>query len=107
MVFIWAPEGARLAASVAVTAEIAADVQPPALHPGGPVVDEAVAALAPNGHENGHDTLAIDGAEFDLHQMLQALQAVRARDFSPRLPRDGTGLAVQISDTLNDIVAAK
>src|SRR6266851_7439338 len=86
--------------------DIASDIQPSEIQPASPVVDEAVAALAPNGHENGHDTLAIDGADFDLHQMLHALQAVRIGDFSARLPGDGTGLAGKIADTFNEIVAA-
>src|SRR5713226_7801165 len=68
---------------------------------GAPVVEEALAALA-----NGHAEEIIDGDSFDLHHMLQALQAVRVGDFSARLPGDGTGLAGKIADTFNEIVAA-
>src|SRR5438105_2475763 len=64
--------------------------------------DEAVVALG----ANGHDTSTRDGADFDLHQMLDALQAVRFGDFSVRLPGDRTGLAGKIADTFNEIVAA-
>ncbi|HEY8874410.1 MAG TPA: HAMP domain-containing protein, partial [Stellaceae bacterium] len=82
------------------------------IEPGAPVVDEAIAALGQNGHDNGHDTVALDGTvtldgeDFDLHQMLQALQAVRVGDFSVRLPGDRTGLSGKIADTFNEIVAA-
>src|SRR5260221_13299701 len=72
------------------------------LHSGTPVLDEAVAALA----SNGHDTIALADGDFDLHQMLHALQAVRFGDFSVRLPGNRTGLAGKISDTFNEIVAA-
>jgi len=56
--------------------------------------------VAPNG------IVALDGEDFDLHQMLQALQAVRVGDFSVRLPGDRTGLTGKIADTFNEIVAA-
>ena len=66
--------------------EITSDVQS-----GPPMVDEAIAALGQNGHENGHDVapngiVALDGEDFDLHQMLQALQAVRVGDFLKLVP---------------------
>ena len=70
--------------------------------PGAPVVEEALAALAPNGHAGE----MIDRDSFDLHHMLQALQAMRVGDFSVRLPADRTGLAGKIADTFNEIVAA-
>src|ERR1700719_2016396 len=70
--------------------------------PGAPVVDEALAALASNGHAGE----TIDEDSFDLHHMLQALQAMRVGDFSVRLPADRTGLAGKIADTFNEIVAA-
>ena len=41
-----------------------------------------------------------------LRSLLQALQAVRAGDFSARLPTDEVGLAGKIADTFNDIVSA-
>jgi len=89
--------------------EITADIQP-----GAPVVDEAIGALGSNGHDtaapNGvmapSGVVTIDGEDFDLHQMLHALQAVRVGDFSVRLPGDRTGLTGKIADTFNEIVAA-
>ncbi len=51
---------------------------------------------------NGAD----DGTASDLHDLLQALQAVRVGDFSVRLPGDRTGLIGKVADTFNDIVAA-
>ncbi len=80
---------------VAEIAEVSSDALPDA-----PVVEEALAALA-----NGHAEV-IDGDSFDLHHMLQALQAMRVGDFSVRLPADRTGLAGKIADTFNEIVAA-
>ena len=53
-------------------------------------------------HSNGAD----DGTASDLHDLLQALQAVRVGDFSVRLPGDRTGLIGKVADTFNDIVAA-
>ena len=41
-----------------------------------------------------------------LRSLLQALQAVRAGDFSARLPTDEVGLAGKIADMFNDIVSA-
>jgi CheY-like chemotaxis protein/HAMP domain-containing protein len=41
----------------------------------------------------------------DLHALLEALQAVRAGDFSVRLPVDRTGLDGKVADTFNEIVA--
>ncbi len=41
----------------------------------------------------------------ELTRLLEALQAVRAGDFSVRLPGDQVGLAGKIADTFNDIVA--
>ena len=41
-----------------------------------------------------------------LHSLLQALQAVRAGDFSARLPTDQIGLPGKIGDAFNDIVSA-
>src|SRR5438874_1272139 len=85
--------------------EVATDTQHTAV-----VTDEAVAALGTNGHDpvadHGVDPGVLDGADFDLHQMLHALQAVRFGDFSVRLPGDRTGLTGKIADTFNEIVAA-
>src|SRR5271165_1109744 len=41
-----------------------------------------------------------------LHSLLQAMQAVRAGDFSARLPTDRVGLPGKIGDAFNDIVSA-
>src|SRR5260221_7370659 len=78
-------------------AEITSDVLP-----GGPVVDDALAALVTNGHAEE----IIDGDAFDLRHMLQALQAMGVGDFSVRLPAAQPGLAGKIADTFNEIVAA-
>src|SRR6202158_4142813 len=79
----------------------------PDIQPGAPVVDEAIAALDSNGHVTAAPNgTTIDGGNFDLHQMLHALQAVRVGDFSVRLPGDRTGLSGKIADTFNEIVAA-
>src|SRR3954451_5699390 len=55
-------------------------------------------------HANG------DGAEIlsaaDLRDLLQALRAVRAGDFSVRLPTHPGGVMGKVADTLNEIVAA-
>jgi methyl-accepting chemotaxis protein len=42
----------------------------------------------------------------DPRELLAALEAVRAGDFSARLPGDRTGLAGKIADTFNDIVGS-
>jgi HAMP domain-containing protein/CheY-like chemotaxis protein/signal transduction histidine kinase len=57
-----------------------------------------------NGRGNGHDGGGDQGAE--LQMIFEALQSVRAGDFSVRLPRDLTGLAGKVSDAFNEIVAA-
>ena len=49
--------------------------------------------------------LAPANATFDLPMLLEALQAVRAGDFSVRLPGDRIGLEGKIADTFNDIIA--
>src|SRR6476659_2475367 len=72
------------------------------IHTATPVLVEAVVALA----SNGHDTVAIAEGDFEQHQLLHALQAMRYGDFSVRLPGDMTGIAGKIADTFNEIVAA-
>ena len=56
------------------------------------------AALINGIHPNAND--------FDLDGLLIALQAMRAGDFSVRLPGNWTELAGKIADTFNDIVSA-
>jgi HAMP domain-containing protein/CheY-like chemotaxis protein/signal transduction histidine kinase len=68
-----------------------------------PIDTEAVASL---GHVNGDNGSANGVAAFDQRQMLQALHAVRAGDFTARMPSDHTGLAGKIADSFNEIVAA-
>jgi methyl-accepting chemotaxis protein len=46
------------------------------------------------------------GASFDLHLLLNGLQAISAGEFSVRLPGHWTGLEGKIADTFNEIVAA-
>ena len=53
------------------------------------------------GSKNGSD-----GQGFQLDSLLDALQAVRAGDFSVRLPANQTGIEGKIADAFNDIVAA-
>src|SRR5689334_23192665 len=55
-------------------------------------------ALIDGIHPNAND--------FDLDGLLIALQAMRAGDFTVRLPGNRTDLAGKIADTFNDIVAA-
>jgi len=54
-------------------------------------------------HPNGHP---VEGLDSGLHELLLALQAMRAGDFSVRISADHTGLIGKIADTFNDIVAA-
>jgi len=84
------------------TADGMVEVISPEVQPDAAVVDVAISSLG----SNGHDVAAFDDESFDLHRMLQALQAVRVGDFSVRLPGDSTGLAGKIADTFNEIVAA-
>ena len=42
---------------------------------------------------------------FELHKLLHALQAMRAGDFSVRLPGDHLGIEGKIADTFNEIAA--
>src|ERR1051326_6479777 len=86
--------------------EITTDIQPADAHsqppvPNGAVVEEDAVVIA-----NGHDEAVLDEGDSDLHQMLQALQAVRIGDFTVRLPGNRVGLAGKIADTFNEIVAA-
>ncbi len=48
----------------------------------------------------------LNGHAADLHNLLHALQAVKAGDFSVRLAGHETGLFGKIADTFNDIVAS-
>ncbi|MGH6980432.1 MAG: HAMP domain-containing protein, partial [Stellaceae bacterium] len=57
-------------------------------------------ATGANGHAAGADTSA------ELQLILDALQSIRAGDFSVRLPRDLSGLAGKVADSFNEIVAA-
>jgi hypothetical protein len=77
--------------------EFVGDVAPPLA-----VTDPAAASRAVNGRADAD----ADADDFDLHRMLQALQAVRVGDFTVRLPGDATGIAGKIADTFNEIVAA-
>src|SRR4051794_36720680 len=81
--------------------EIATDSTPNA-----PVVEEALEALATNGHLAEEIGNGADHGQVELRHMLHALQAVRVGDFSVRLPADGIGIAGKIADCFNEIVAA-
>ena len=50
--------------------------------------------------------IGADGSSIDLKRLLEALQAMRAGDFSARLPSHESGLAGRVAETFNDIVAA-
>ena len=56
--------------------------------------------------QNGSGFAGEDGSSLDLKQLLEALQAMRAGDFSARLPSHEGGLAGRVAETFNDIVAA-
>ncbi|HWF63891.1 MAG TPA: HAMP domain-containing protein, partial [Rhizomicrobium sp.] len=45
------------------------------------------------------------GLDFALEELLKALQAMQAGDFSVRLPGNQTGIVGKISDTFNDIIS--
>ena len=66
----------------------------------------ATASVKPKGaRTNGGSARAKIDQEY-LHSLLQALQAVRAGNFSARLPTDQIGLPGKIGDAFNDIVSA-
>ncbi|HKD46774.1 MAG TPA: HAMP domain-containing protein [Rhizomicrobium sp.] len=49
---------------------------------------------------------SMQGLDFAPDELLKALQAMQAGDFSVRLPGNQTGIAGKISDTFNDIISA-
>ena len=69
---------------------------------------------ASNGNGDGHDphtgrsadSLSLTVSMDDMRELLQAMQGMKAGDFSVRLPGDAVGLYGKISDAFNDIVAA-
>jgi HAMP domain-containing protein/CheY-like chemotaxis protein/signal transduction histidine kinase len=65
---------------------------------GDAVVDFTNGAPVPEAGKNGRST-------FELHDLLRALQAMRAGDFSVRLAGDHLGIEGKIADTFNEIVA--
>jgi methyl-accepting chemotaxis protein len=65
------------------------------------------ASVARRKKNNGHGAVAADGASgLDLHQLLDAMNAMQAGDFSVRLPGSQIGVAGKICDAFNTIVAA-
>src|SRR5258708_37100563 len=66
----------------------------------GEAAHEAVAAL--------QDTRGgeANGSYGNLHELLQALQAMRVGDFSVRMSGDSVGIFGKVADTFNEIVAA-
>ncbi|HMH65123.1 MAG TPA: HAMP domain-containing protein, partial [Rhizomicrobium sp.] len=52
---------------------------------------------------NGHDPAAF--SQLALEELLEALQAMQAGDFSVRLPGSQTGIAGKIADTFNEIIS--
>src|SRR5215470_18635489 len=53
----------------------------------------------PDGRLNG-------GSPAELHDLLNALQAIRVGDFSVRMPGNQLGILGKIADTFNEIVAS-
>jgi HAMP domain-containing protein/CheY-like chemotaxis protein/signal transduction histidine kinase len=66
--------------------------------PNGPN-ESASAALTEERSLNGNSSAV-------LHDLLQALQAMRVGDFSVRMPANGVGIEGKIADTFNEIVTA-
>ena len=66
------------------------------------VADAAGSSCVEEMHINGAD----GSSSPVLHDLLHALRAVRAGDFSVRLVSDQLGLMGKIADTFNEIVAA-
>ena len=64
---------------------------------GSPPVGEPAASV--EGRANG-------GSSAEMHDLLNALQAMRVGDFSVRMPGNQVGLLGKIADTFNEIVAA-
>jgi len=69
-----------------------------------PTTNEAIPDLA-NGTSMAPEIGRNGKATFELHDLLRALQAMRAGDFSVRLPGDHLGIEGKIADTFNEIVA--
>src|ERR1700684_2514188 len=55
----------------------------------------------PNGSNGG----GAAGEQTDLQELLQALQAMKAGDFSVRMRSDQVGIAGKIADAFNDIIS--
>jgi len=64
---------------------------------------KAVDAGLTNPKANGHDPAALSRPA--LKELLEALQAMQAGDFSVRLPGSQTGIAGKIADTFNEIIS--
>src|ERR1700719_3107353 len=48
----------------------------------------------------------LNGGSSEMHELLQALQAVRVGDFSVRMAANQVGIIGKVADTFNEIVAA-
>ena len=59
-----------------------------------------------NGHSNGAALNGAAASGLDQHELLKALHAMSAGDFSVRLPGHQTGVAGKICDAFNTVVAA-
>jgi HAMP domain-containing protein/CheY-like chemotaxis protein/signal transduction histidine kinase len=74
--------------------------------------NETVGELKPNGPSPGPPVAEMieggvnGGSAADLHNLLNALQAMRVGDFSVRMAGSQVGLLGRIADTFNEIVAA-
>src|SRR5262245_22442154 len=78
------------------------DTMQPKLEPVGDLKSNG----APPGAVAEPDGRPGDGSPAELHDLLNALQAMRVGDFSARLPASQVGLMGKIADTFNEIVAA-
>src|SRR5262247_4720375 len=80
------------------------EVMQPKLEPVGDLKSNGAPPAAVPAQEP--DGRAGDGSSAELHDLLNALQAMRVGDFSARLPASQVGLMGKIADTFNEIVAA-
>src|ERR1700733_8680762 len=71
-----------------------------------PAAVRARHATATNGRGRTNGNQPQSDNHFEAQEILEALQAMHAGDFSVRLPRGQIGVAGKIADTFNEIVAA-
>jgi hypothetical protein len=64
----------------------------------------ATAAQSPSTPPSRRGAAANGSQPTDLHELQQAMEAMRAGDFSVRLPENWTGLSGKVADTFNEMV---